>query len=652
MGKYIVQKGDNLSKISKKLGISSDELIKANGIKNPNKLSIGQNINYTRKKTGTYLDNDESYKGTGATSMFNDLMEHVSSPIDKILSTDAISNGVSNGVDKVLTTISNARKRLDGTRYKYLETSPNVENPIVPEGGKTSYINTGEVKGDGCLSKLRNAIGNAGRAYNIPAKLAYDYAGVYNNSMASTPTPEDVARNPQYRGDKKVGSTDSWDMPDMINSDKANWDVHYNLSDSISKHGNQFLTDPKFKNSRINLSDEDANEKLNSLNEGNPLSFGTYLGMGRIAETPSYTNDPNHFWNKPVHSVGVVGYDDKGNHIISSNGNNVLVGKGNKERRQLVNFVATPKASKNNNYVTMKNSQQQDKEDHMLDNMEDAPEDLKSYSKVISAQRENLIKRLGITPEKYDEYHKIAIGIANAETKGGSSLGSFPLFDMIGSSNGLSQLNPKNLKSLNPKQKKILADYGIDADNVTSLDLQDPRLSGLLTTMYLNQLDHSSNSWYKKGAQGKLSTWNAEDKSDTAMEKRVMKTLRRQPTRKLTRNTIGSGYTFGHTKGNFNFPKPHEGETTEEYNKRLPENFKTLAEDGYSVHVVNGEPQLQHLSKGNKEGMTMAQRIAYGWNNPSLLTTGNASTPELNRYVSKIDDVVKTLSGNKYLDNY
>ena len=42
--KIVVDKGDNLTKISKKFGVSVDKLIELNGIKNPNKLKIGEVI--------------------------------------------------------------------------------------------------------------------------------------------------------------------------------------------------------------------------------------------------------------------------------------------------------------------------------------------------------------------------------------------------------------------------------------------------------------------------------------------------------------------------------------------------------------------------------------------------------------------------------
>ncbi len=43
---YTVKSGDTLSKIAKKLGVTTDSLIAKNGIKNPNRIKIGQKLEY------------------------------------------------------------------------------------------------------------------------------------------------------------------------------------------------------------------------------------------------------------------------------------------------------------------------------------------------------------------------------------------------------------------------------------------------------------------------------------------------------------------------------------------------------------------------------------------------------------------------------
>jgi rare lipoprotein A len=45
-GTYVVQSGDNLSGIAAQLGTSVDDLASANGISNPDFLSVGQTLHY------------------------------------------------------------------------------------------------------------------------------------------------------------------------------------------------------------------------------------------------------------------------------------------------------------------------------------------------------------------------------------------------------------------------------------------------------------------------------------------------------------------------------------------------------------------------------------------------------------------------------
>lgn len=73
MATYIVKKGDTLSAIAAKHGTSVSALVSANGIKNPDRISVGQRINIPEKdnsaaiaaalkETVTYIEALPSYK--------------------------------------------------------------------------------------------------------------------------------------------------------------------------------------------------------------------------------------------------------------------------------------------------------------------------------------------------------------------------------------------------------------------------------------------------------------------------------------------------------------------------------------------------------------------------------------------------------------
>lgn len=633
MKKYTVQKGDNLTKIAKNMGLSVSELTTANPTINPNKIQIGQQLNYK-----------DSARSTDDGLIFRNVAEKEPGPgfVDNVKS--SISN-VKSSVGKAFSSVGDAIGVATGMKYDQLET-PKTNFPITKKDKNSLDIDCGPGISDakGCLSQLRKAMSGAGRNYGIPAQIAYDYPTKYNVSKASKPTKEDVQKYPHYRGDKEVGSVDSWDMPEVLGSDKENWDVKYNLSDSIAKYPN-YLTDPKFKDSRIMLKEENANEKLRRLNGGTSLPFGTYMGMGRIADTPKYTNDPQYFKNKPVHSTGVIGFTPEGDHVISSNGMPSRIGKNNYETRQLVNFVAVPKSSKNMTFENIDKLMKESEGENVYGKHFKGKRDATAFSNAIHAQKSNITKQLGISPEDYDDYHKIALGLSAAETNLGEDPKAIALLDVIGSSNGMTQLNPENLKGLNPKQKQVLKSYGIDADNVTAWQMQDPRVAALTTMVFLSQLDGTTKRWSNENPNGKDMYWEGQDEKT---ERGPIEAMFRNHKREFVKNRNGS-YTFYHRDKGYKFPKVNEGETTESYLNRIKDSkeYKAInGEDGegFTLEINEGSPRVKYTSKGNNPNLTRAQRIAYGWNNPAMLRSGDATTPEKNGYVKKVQDLYEQLT--------
>ena len=77
MASYTVQKGDTLSAIAKKYGTTYQEIAKANGISDPNKIYAGQTLKIGSDDTST---TNTSTSGTTATTPTTDQVQITPTP--------------------------------------------------------------------------------------------------------------------------------------------------------------------------------------------------------------------------------------------------------------------------------------------------------------------------------------------------------------------------------------------------------------------------------------------------------------------------------------------------------------------------------------------------------------------------------------------
>lgn len=80
---YTVKRGDTLGKISKKVGISVDELAKLNNIKNINQIEVGQVLNFTTDKTKTSTPNRNNNTQIDVAEQIKNNIQEASSQLSK-----------------------------------------------------------------------------------------------------------------------------------------------------------------------------------------------------------------------------------------------------------------------------------------------------------------------------------------------------------------------------------------------------------------------------------------------------------------------------------------------------------------------------------------------------------------------------------------
>jgi len=77
MTDYIVVKGDNLSKIAKRFGVTVEAIVKINKLKDPNIIKIGQKLQIPDKEAVTIASNElvsQTYADAPATGSSNSIL--------------------------------------------------------------------------------------------------------------------------------------------------------------------------------------------------------------------------------------------------------------------------------------------------------------------------------------------------------------------------------------------------------------------------------------------------------------------------------------------------------------------------------------------------------------------------------------------------
>jgi len=524
-----------------------------------------------------------------------------------------------------------------------------TEYPMMAEGGKTlknkplvnlgdftmtpaelEYVNSpnsGYCPGGNCLENTKKGYDmTAGRISGIPNSNDIWTKDLNLISTASRPSEKLIKENPYFEGDSSFGSADSWDIHGAIV--KAGGKNIYSQAKGQaipkdiaigsfigwgpagtreSNHSNR----QKGLNTKYGLQPSHHSTQVVSYNEqGEPIVYDSYLGKyGTLSDIA-----------KDLKSS--LGYELENISVPKSVAGNT---RENLTKRGLLKNELTPyKADLNKLLSGTKQDWAQIKEDGKLRAPKPDREKLDAFAKALSDNKGELISSLRIKNEDYDRLANTALAIAMTESEGGGALG---FADNFGSTQGMTQLNPNNIKDDKRLSSALSKSY---KDNISPTNVLDPSSSALATMMYLSVAEKDAKRLYDKGLKPGVKTFN-------------------QP-----------GFIENFRSSNSRLNK--DGVFIDELNKRIPyseipgyedndvtqvNNYlkKVTKSDKYSFVNKDGDLSLKMKTKGNNPKLTDIEKIGYMWQSPNSLKTGDAEGKS--EYVNKIKNYYNLLSSKK-----
>lgn len=487
--------------------------------------------------------------------------------------------------------------------------------------------NSGYCPGGNCLENTKKGYDmTAGRIPGIPSSNDIWTKDLKIVSTASKPSEKLVKQYPYFAGDSSFGSADSWDIHGAIV--KAGGKNIYSQAKGqgvpkdipigafigwgpsgtrVSSHSDR----QKGLNTKYGLQPSHHSTQVVSYNEqGEPIVYDSYLGKyGSLSEI-----------SKDLQSS--LGYEVENISVPKSVAGNT---RDSLSKRGLLRNELTPYSADINKLIAgTKQGWAQIKEDGKMRSPNVDQDALQEFASALHHNKGELISSLRLKNEDYDRLANTALAIAMAESEGGGALG---FADRFGSTQGMTQLNIDNIK--NDARLKSALDKNYKS-KVSVTNLLSPTSSAIATLMYLSKAEKDAKRLYEKGLKPGERSFN-------------------EP---------GFIENFRATNSRLN----KEGVFIDELNKRIPysqipgyeENDvnkvnsylkKMTKSDRYNFVNKDGDMSLKVKTKGNNPKLTDIEKIAYMWQSPNALKTGDAEGKS--EYVNKIKNYYNLLSSKK-----
>lgn len=496
---------------------------------------------------------------------------------------------------------------------------------------KNGYCPTGN-----CLESSRKAYDmTAGRIKGIAGSNDIWTKDLNLISTPGTPSEKLVKENPYFKGDVKSGSADSWD-----------------IHGAIVKAGGKNIYSGASK--QIIPTD---------IPTGAVAGWGPAGTRGTTHKERSQGMNTQFGLQPSHHSTEAVGYDDNGKPIFYDSFlrkygtldeigkelktklgyelENISVPKSvaantreNLNKKGVLKNELTPFSANIDKLLSVtKQPWAQINEDGELRSPNADKEKLSKFAQALTDNKGELVSSLGLSNSEYDRLANSALAIAMTESEGGGALG---FSDRFGSTKGMTQLNIDNIKKDDRLKTALSKKYKGDG---AIWNLQDPYNSAIATMMYLSVADKDAKRLYNKGLKPGTKTVN-------------------QP---------GFIENFRSTNSKLN----KDGLFIDELNKRIPYSQIPGYEDGditkvnnylkqltksdrYSFVNKDDDLSLKLKTKGNNPKLTDTEKLAYMWQSPNSLKTGDAEGKS--EYVNKIknyyDALTKFNDGGPIQPNY
>jgi hypothetical protein len=536
--------------------------------------------------------------------------------------------------------------------YQY-EGSSVTEYPMMAAGGvvedpkkkKSSMINLGDLTmtpeeleyvnasnsgycpGGNCLENTRKGYDmTAGRIPGIPSSGDIWTKDLQLISTASTPSEKLVKENPYFRGDTSFGSADSWDIHGAI--------VKAGGKNIYSQAKGQVIPKDIAIGSMVGYGPAGTRESSHSnRNQGMNKDYG-YQPSHHSTQVVSYsvTGEPvvyDSYLNKygPLSQIAKelkssLGYEIENISVPKSVAGNT---RENLAKKGLLNNELTEYSPDINKLIGgTKQGWAQIKEDGKMRSPKVDNDALGEFARALSKNKGELVSSLRLSNADYDRLANTALALAMTESEGGGALG---FSDRFGSTQGMTQLNVDNIKNDARLKSALGKNY---KSKVSVTNLLSPGSSAVATMMYLSVAEKDAKRLYNKGLKAGVKTFN-------------------QP-----------GFIENFRASNSRLNK--DGVFIDELNKRIPyseipgyddedvtqvNNYlkKLTKSDKYNFVNKDGDLSLKMKTKGNNPKLTDIEKIAYMWQSPNSLKTGDAEGKS--EYVNKIKNYYNLLTAKK-----
>jgi hypothetical protein len=441
-------------------------------------------------------------------------------------------------------------------------------------------------------------------------KIGADY------SVARTPTQQEVERYPYFAGDTEFGSLDAWDIvPTVKKSHPKN--VLFDVTEKSKKYED-------IEKNRLTY-----NQFINNYD----VPIGTYINTGL-----KYKEDSK---GTPVvaggsHTVRVVGYLPTGEPLVADYGtirplSQSMYTYGGGEDPFIAGITTVPGKEKYNfkYFKDQKDLANKPSNISYITDFSDKSGDYKKFHDTIAKNKNYVVANLGITPQQYDEYAKIALTLGGHETEFGKGF-TYNWLDWLGESTGVAQLNESNVDE---KYKNTLSKYkkGSKAYNA------------LATVLYMNELNKYKDEWVKKGQSSQERPYKRHSIDNPAKELY----------RNLAQNKSSAGYInsaidsdeFRDEKGVFEFPYKTPLQSEESYKEQVNKLLAKSRPDLRFDYDKSGERVVYKKTQGNKIPSTLRDFVFYAYNTPSTVRYGDAQGDS--KYYQKMNQIYGNLFGKQ-----
>jgi hypothetical protein len=487
-------------------------------------------------------------------------------------------------------------------------------------------INNGYCPGGNCLESSRKAYDmTAGKIQGFPSSNDIWTNDLKLISTPDRPSEELVKQHPYFRGDTKFGSADSWDIHGAIV--KAGGKNIYSQA-----KGQAIPTDIPVGAVAGWGPSKTRKTNYNDRGKGMNIDYGLQPSH-HSTESVGY-NDKGEpiFYDSYARKYGTIEEIKEGLSLLGYELENVSVPKSvaantreNINKKGLLKNDLTPYSTDINKLISATSQPwAQINEDGKMRSAKPDKEKLTKFAQALIDNKGELVSSLGLSNAEYDRLADTALAISMAESEGGGALN---FIDNFGSTQGMTQLNAKNIKNDNRLKSARSKKY---KTNSSVLNLQDPYNSAIATMMYLSVADKDAKRLYDKGLKS--------------------------GERSFTESGLLSKFRSSNSRIN------NDGVYIEELNKRVPFSkipgykdkdltkintyLKNITKsDKYKFVENDGELTLKMKTKGNNPKLTDIEKIGYMWQSPNSLKTGDAQGDS--QYVTRIKNYYQALQPKK-----